>query len=271
MSDNSISHGRALSQNRFTEAAETLGIDAAKLWAVMEVEAKRCGFLDDRRPVILFERHKFHQRTGGKHTHSYPDISSKDAGGYGRAGSHQHLRFERAAGLDRAAAIWSTSWGLGQVMGFNAKVAGFADEETMVREMCASEDAQLTGLVNFVKHNNLDRPLRVGDWTSFARGYNGPKYHINKYDDRLRGAYLKFTAGPMPDMKVREAQILLTYLSLDPGLIDGWLGPSTLRALNEYKSFFRQPSTETLTDDDVAELREAAHGTNGRKRKSQIA
>src|SRR5215207_4120876 len=135
--------GRALDSETFSDAAETLGVDAAKLWAVVEIEAKRCGFLPDRRPVILFERHKFHEKTKGKYSGKRPDISNKIAGGYGAGGAHQYDRLSAAIKLDREAALWSTSWGLGQIMGFNAKVAGFPDAETMVRDMCASENAQL--------------------------------------------------------------------------------------------------------------------------------
>jgi hypothetical protein len=79
-----------------------------------------------------------------------------------------------------------------------------------------------------------------------SRGYNGPKYYINKYDDRLRGAYHKFSTGPMPDLRVRTAQLLLTYLGYDPGLVDGWFGPNTLRALNDFRG--ARGETEFLSD-----------------------
>jgi hypothetical protein len=41
--------------------------------------------------------------------------------------------------FDEQAALESASWGLGQVMGFNAKTAGFADVHAMVDAMVAGE------------------------------------------------------------------------------------------------------------------------------------
>jgi hypothetical protein len=83
------SPGKPLTQEAFDEAAEVVGIEAAKLWAVMEIEAKRCGFLDDQRPIILFERHKFSERTKDRFSAQHPDISHKKAGGYGKGGAHR--------------------------------------------------------------------------------------------------------------------------------------------------------------------------------------
>lgn len=246
--------GRALDSETFGGAAETLGVDAAKLWAVVEIEAKRCGFLPDRRPVILFERHKFHEKTEGKHD-AFPDISNSAPGGYGAAGAHQYEKLERAIELDRDAALWSTSWGLGQVMGFNAVAAGFANMESMIDEMRDSENAQLIGMTRFMLKGGLDQALRVGDWTTFARKYNGKNYHINKYDDRLRGAYQKFATGPLPDLVVRESQLLLSYLGYDPGLIDGWFGSNTLRALNHFRAKAGLPETDKLGSSDLKLLR----------------
>lgn len=251
--------GRALDSKTFGGAAEMLSVDAAKLWAVVEIEAKRCGFLPDRRPVILFERHKFHEKTKGKHSREHSEISNEEAGGYGAAGAHQYDRLAKAIKLDREGAIWSTSWGLGQVMGFNAEAAGFSDMETMVQEMCASENAQLTGMVRFILKNGLDQALRVGDWTTFARKYNGKNYHINNYDNRLRGAHQKFSTGPLPDLEIREVQLLLTYGGFDPGLVDGWFGANTKRALNSFRAKAGLPETDELTSADLDRLRKEAY------------
>ncbi|NJM92326.1 MAG: N-acetylmuramidase family protein [Rhodospirillaceae bacterium] len=75
--------------------------------------------MPNRRPKILFERHIFHQRTNGKFDATHPDISHPKWGEYGKA-SAQYDRLGRAMALDRQAALESASWGLPQVMGFNA-------------------------------------------------------------------------------------------------------------------------------------------------------
>lgn len=248
--------GRAapLGQDGFVRSADELAIDAAKLWAVMEVEARSCGYLTDRRPVILFERHKFHAQTDGRYDRLASEISNRVAGGYGRAGSAQYDKLYQAIRLDEDAALSSASWGLGQIMGFNSKLIGYQSVQDMVTAMCASEENQLRAMTDFILVNGLDKYLRVGDWASFARNYNGPKYHINQYDARLNGAHRKYSSGPLPDLKVREAQILLSYLGYSPGQIDGWFGKFTRAALNAWRTTHGRREVEVLTEDDVKGL-----------------
>src|SRR3954463_1938556 len=113
-----------LSQVGLEHVLDLLGVEAPDIWAVLAVETKGCGFLADRRPLILFERHVFHRRTGGAFDASHPGISSTAPGGY-LGGSREYLRLDEAIALDRSAALNSASWGIGQVMGFNARIAGF--------------------------------------------------------------------------------------------------------------------------------------------------
>lgn len=247
-------NGLPLSKQSFARSADALGVDAAKLWAVVEIEARSCGFLNDRRPVILFERHKFHEQTSGRFDDRAPDVSHRKPGGYGKGGQFQYSRLEKALALDQEAALSSTSWGLGQVMGFNFQIAGFQSVETMVLEMCRTEESQIVGMVNFIIENGLHKYLQVGDWVSFARGYNGSRYYINQYDVRLNSAHQKYRIGPLPDLKIREAQVLLSYLGYDPGPVDGWLGKQTLIAMNSWRENHGKDDDDVITDDDVDQL-----------------
>jgi len=212
-----------------------MGIKAAELWAVLTVETSGCGFLPDRRPKILFERHIFSRETGSRFDASNPDISNGTPGGYGAAGANQYNRLEQALALDRLAALRSTSWGIGQIMGFNAEIAGYSDAETLVNAMTVSEDEQLRAMTGEIIHNGLHKALSAHDWPAFARGYNGLEYAKNKYDTRLAAAYQKYTAGPLPDIDLRAAQVYLTYLDYQPGSIDGVPGKLTYSALNAFQ------------------------------------
>jgi hypothetical protein len=49
--------GQVLDSGGIAAACDTLRVHAAELWAVLTVETRGCGFLPDRRPLILFERH----------------------------------------------------------------------------------------------------------------------------------------------------------------------------------------------------------------------
>ena len=102
--------GFPVTEQGVKDAQEIVDIDVPKFWAVMS-ESRGFGFLSDRRPKILFERHIFHKRTGGKFSAKHPDISNRNAGGYGAGGGHQYVRLEKAIKLDRKAALESASWG----------------------------------------------------------------------------------------------------------------------------------------------------------------
>jgi len=79
----------------------------------------------------------------------------------------------------------ATSFGAFQIMGFNHKVAGYDSVDDMIRDMSTNVEAQFSAFKNFVRNNNLDTALRNEEWADFARGYNGPAYKENNYDDKL--------------------------------------------------------------------------------------
>lgn len=250
--------GKPLSEDGLKQAAQTLGIELPALWAVMTVETRGCGFLLDRRPLVLFERHWFRKLTEGQFDAEAPDLSNPTAGGYGKGGAHQHERLKRAVALHRKAALESTSWGLGQVMGFNAKAVGFADVEAMVTAMCESEDAQFQGMVGFISGHGLAKHLRTGDWASFAKFYNGSDFQKNHYDSKLAQAHARFTVGPLPDLRVRAAQLYLSYLGHDAGGVDGWFGERSQKALVKFQTSRGLPSAGLLDAATFDALEQAA-------------
>ncbi len=223
-----------LTRKGFRAIVERLGVGVPELLAVLAVESKSCGFLPDRRPIILFERHIFHKRTGGRFSDAYPDVSNPVAGGY-LGLEKEYPRLAKAVKLDRTAALMSASWGAGQVMGFNHKSAGFDGVESMVAAMQESEDAHLASVASFLEGNDLTRFLKARDWTSFARAYNGPAYAKNKYDVRLAGAFEQYNAGTLPDVEVRRAQLYLTYLGFAPGGVDGLHGKRSRSAVVAFR------------------------------------
>src|SRR6185295_6389105 len=128
-----IGSGTPLTANGLRDILQSAELAPAEIWSVLSVENSGCGYLRDRRPKVLFERHIFSRLTAGRFDEDDPDISQRTAGGYGPAGSHQFDRLNAAIQLDRPAALKSASWGLGQVMGENFQPAGFTDVDTMVK------------------------------------------------------------------------------------------------------------------------------------------
>ncbi len=134
--------------------------------------------------------------------------------------------------LDNDAALASTSWGLGQVMGFNADRVGFANTALMVESFIDGEDAQLVAMATFVKRASLADYLSAADWTAVAKGYNGEDFARNHYDEKLRLAHSRFATGPMPNLTVRWIQAALLILGYaEVKAVDGWFGERTQKAL----------------------------------------
>jgi len=233
--------GRPLSQAGLDRICHNLGLGAAELWALLGVETRGFGFLADRRPQLLFERHVFAERTEHRFDTRHPDISSPHPGGYA-GGAAEYGRLEAAMALNRRAALESASWGIGQVMGYNFQAAGHAGVEDMVAAMVETEDAQILGVAGFIEANGLKGPLQRHDWSAFARAYNGPAFAKNDYHNRLAAAYGKCQAL-LPDLGLRTTQAALLYLGLDPGPIDGLKGRRTRSALVAYQQHKGLPVT----------------------------
>jgi hypothetical protein len=242
-----------ISQAGFTGATQTLGSGAAEIWTVLAVETKGFGYLADRRPAILFERHFFHKLTNGAFDAEAPSISSSIAGGY-LGGAKEYDRLAQAIALDRHAALCSASWGIGQIMGANFAAAGFASAESMVASMMESEDNQLAAMASFVRSTGLQNALANHDWTAFARGYNGAAFAKNKYDELLAQHFQLFSAGPLPDIRVRQAQALLTFRGFDPNGVDGMLGKRTRDAVVQFRTANGLGNSDEIDDALIAAL-----------------
>jgi N-acetylmuramidase/Putative peptidoglycan binding domain len=240
--------GAPLTQDGLDKSTQLIDVNQPTLWAVIFTETSGSGFFSDRRPKILFERHIFHRLTGGRFDADDPDVSQPTPGGYGPSGAHQYDRLAAAMVLDRQKALQSASWGLGQVMGENCNVAGFANVEEMVTAMVTGEDMQLRAMASFIKSQGMAASLQAQNWSSFARAYNGPNFAANDYDGHLRHFHDTFAAGPLPDLRVRALQILLMYKGFSPGTIDGVMGPKTRGALREFEASNGGPSDPPIDD-----------------------
>ncbi len=245
-------NGHPINDEGMDQVCNALGVAEPEVWAVLTVETRGFGYLRDRRPQILFERHIFHRLTEGVHDAGNADISNRNPGGY-VGGQREYDRLEKAMELDQEAALRSASWGIGQVMGFNCEVAGFSTVDAMVEDMVASENAQLMAMANFIKSNNLADALRRRNWVSFARGYNGRDFKKNEYDTRLAAAHAKYL-NILPDLALRTAQAALRYLGLDPGPIDGLRGRRTRSAITQFQEQFGLPISGELDQDTEDKL-----------------
>jgi hypothetical protein len=185
----------------FARAAKELNVEVAAIRAVAEVEAAGAGFLPDGRPAILYEAHIFHKHTKGAHSNARDRrgvaLSSAkwNKSLYGGTGAAQHARYEDARKLDADAANKSCSWGTFQILGENHQACGFDTSQAFVDAMwTGGAAAHLDAFVAFIKANKLDTALRAKQWATFARGYNGPAYAENAYDQKMANAYARWKA-----------------------------------------------------------------------------
>jgi hypothetical protein len=181
----------AITEDGYKKAAAALGVNVPTVKAVVSVETNGAGNLPDGRPKILFEAHWFSKFTKHKYDSTHPDISSKNWNrSLYKGGSAEYARLDKASKLDKWSALVSTSWGLGQIMGFNHKAAGYANINDFVADMHESEDKQLLAMCRFIGANKgMLAALRKRQWGMFAMMYNGEGYKANKYDEKLASAY----------------------------------------------------------------------------------
>ena len=181
------------------DIARSINVEPEAFRAVIAVEAAGSGFDKAGRPKALFERHHFY-----KHLKDAPGLLANAVAeglAYPRWGEKPYPKgsdavydeITRACAIDEEAALLSTSWGLGQIMGSNFKMAGCPSVFAMVEEARESEAGQLRQMAAFIKAAGLQDELMAKDWAKFARGYNGPGYAQNAYDVKLAQAYGKLS------------------------------------------------------------------------------
>lgn len=252
--------GTPLDRQAIEAALAALHVGPSELWALITVETSGFGYFTDRRPKLLFERHYFSRLTNGAFDGTAPDISNPDGGGY-IGGPAEFDRLAKAIALNRPAALKSASWGLGQVMGENCSMVGFATVEHMVSAMVRSEGDQLMASVEYLRSTKTDGvslAVHMGNrnWTAVARGYNGPNFAANNYDGKLRNFANKYDSQGVPDVDLRRAQACLVYLGHLPGpsQVDGVTGPKTRAALAAYQTRKGLAVTSGLNPETMAAL-----------------
>lgn len=232
--DEFIGKAKPIEESDYEAAARQLFCEVAAIRAVAKVESGgRNGFLGDKRPKILFESRWFHKLTDGRFDQGNPDISTSTWVRNYSGGAGEYDRLAKALALDRSAALKSASWGMFQILGVNHRLAGFDDVEAYVKAQCVSEGEHLKAFVNFVVANHLDDELRDRRWADFARGYNGPAFRENRYDEKMALAYAEFGQGwGMPGVADIQRALNRHGANLT---VDGITGPATRNAIREFQ------------------------------------
>lgn len=235
--------------------ANARGIEAAALKAVVEVEAAGQPYAmvnGKNEPLIRYEGHYFDRLVDPSRREEAraAGLASPTVGGV-KNPSSQADRWKllaRAAQIDADAALESTSFGLGQVMGAHWQKLGFSSVKEMVATARESIDGQLELMVRYIEKFGLLASLKRRDWAGFARGYNGSGYKANSYDTKLATAYAQYAVVPFKPNPasgmlrlgskgegVREIQALLIRAGYAVTQ-DGDYGPATKAAVEKFQS-----------------------------------
>lgn len=188
-----------------------IGVGEDEVHAILDVESAGSGFDKLGRPKMLFEPHIFWRELG-------PGAGRDKAAAQGLAyprwkpGAYpkdSYPRLAKAMAIDEEAALRSASWGLGQIMGFNCKLAGYPTARAMVEAFCEDEEHHLRAMIRFITSAGLDDELRRHDWAGFARGYNGASFAKNGYDKKLAASYARW-------QKIRDTAVLVPAPVIPP-------------------------------------------------------
>lgn len=179
-----------------------------EIHAVLDVETAGGGFDSIGRPKMLFEPHIFYRELGPGPARdkavalglAYPKWGQK------KYPKDSYARLGQAMEIDLEKALRSASWGLGQIMGFNCKLAGYATARQMVDAFLDDEETHLRAMVKFIINSGLHDELRGHDWAGFARGYNGAGYAKHGYHTKLAAAFKRWQGIPDTPYKRQAAR-----------------------------------------------------------------
>lgn len=236
-----------------TLAAER-GLDAASLLAVAEVESGGQALVEiggRPMPLILYEFHVFHRqlRPAARPAAIRAGLASPRWGAipYPRSQRERYALLERARLIDNEAAYAACSWGVGQVLGENARWLGYESAQALAEEAISGVQGQIRLMLRFIERRGLEGALARRDWVAFAHGYNGPLHERHDYAGRLARAWTRWRDKPLgpaarPPLglgsrgpAVAEAQRALIAAGHDV-LADGVYGRATLSAVRAFQA-----------------------------------
>lgn len=183
------------------EKAKELGVDPDLLGATIWVESSGSGFSGGKLK-IRFENHHFIDKAGKDYglfsgtewnaPHFYRE-SSNEPWKVVHSGEQydEHAAFESAKRLNPEAAHKSVSMGMGQIMGFNHKAAGYDSAKEMFDDFSRGHTPQINGMVAFLRNDkdgNLVKALQDRDLREYVKLYNGTgdEASVAKYLKKLQ-------------------------------------------------------------------------------------
>ena len=169
-----------ITDQQVKDLATQFGFPLSAVRAFIKVESSGNGFVNDK-ITIQFEPHIFKRYTKKVIING---VEGQTA---------EWKAFNEAWAIDPNATMLSTSYGMGQIMGFHYKTLGYQSVGAMLDAFKTGEYVQVRGMLTFIKSNvNLRTAMKTLDWKKLAYYYNGAYYAVNQYDKKLSAAYQLF-------------------------------------------------------------------------------
>ena len=267
-----------MTERGIRDALGDLPIEVPTVMAVVEVESGGDIFAEidgKQMPLILFEYHVFYRnlRQEDRAAAVASRLAAPRWGGipYPKTQRERYELLAKAAMIDAEAAHAACSWGVGQVLGENAKWIGYESAVAMAQVAQSGLAGQVEIMLRFIERRGLVDALVMKDWAAFAHGYNGPLHARHDYAGRMARAYERISGQTAPNVlklgdsgpAVAELQALLgekqdgifgtateaavRYHQRREGLkVDGIVGPETWASLRAITGQ-RPPAAPTRT------------------------
>lgn len=221
-------------------AAESIGVNVVALRAVGGVESALKPFGKDGSPTRRFEPHKvsadLRARIGLPAKWTWRNSGKLST-------AQREALYAACMAIDAEATHFATSYGVLQIMGFNAKACGYSSASAMFQAF-ADEREQWKAGAAFIKKRKAAPLLASRDTLGFAKIYNGsgePEVYAAKLESWLR----KLGGGASPVVlrlgargpEVRKLQEALALLGYMPAVeIDDAFGPGTDAAVRRWQA-----------------------------------
>lgn len=170
----------ALTPDHYRQMADALGIRPQQVRAIAVIESAEKPFTKQGNPVVRFEAHHWRRhRIASRLGQSFDQAkNSNDL-------DERWIQFEAMYRVDPLAAVKCHSFGWGQIMGFNHRLAGFETTDAFLDAMRTLE-GQNRAFVNFVTNSPmLHTAFKQHNIQQVALHYNGPRYADNRYDSKF--------------------------------------------------------------------------------------
>lgn len=256
------------------------GIPAENLMAVTHVESAGITFWivgGKQVPAARPERHYFYRLLKGAERDRAvrEGLAHPSLGTLANGREAVYAVIDRMRAINDTVAIESCSWGLGQVMGENWRRLGYSSAQALLAENMSGSAGQIECMMKFIRADaRCLQAIRTGDFTTFARIYNGPGYAANNYDNNMRAWAARYRplvgkSDAAPEVQTVKTQAddqytvrvkKLGYTSIKDfqeknGLVvDGFWGPFT------EKEVLRQEAAKVKKS---GEIKTAAGGAGG--------